>query len=488
MIEGSKKHWYEKLPHPYILLFMLVALMAILTYIIPPGVYDRVKDPLTGRVVVDPTSYHLVARTPVTIMQFLTAIPRGIVNAATIVTIVLLAGSMFAVLQRTGAIEDGVGYAVKKIGAKNYKKLIWIVMLIFGFLGAVVGFENNIALTPIAVVVALALGGDAMVGAGMAIAGIGIGFATSPINPYTVGTAHAIAQLPIYSGFAYRSLYCFLAIVLTGFHVTGYMDKILKDPSKSLVPNVDTTGLTLTKPIEEYELSSRDKAVLTVFVGGLAFTIFGVIHWGWYLTEMTGMFLLIGVLGAFAGGVGPNKMVDMMVEGASSVVGGALAVGIAYAIQVVMNDGNITDAVIHALVEPLRGFGVHASAVLMALTHCLINFLIPSGSGQALATMPIMIPLSDLVGMTRQVSVMAFQIGDGVTNLCYPTLGGMLAMLALTRVPFDRWFRFVFPLVIKVVILGCVMMVIASLFPELVGWGNPPDLAKQLADIAAAVQ
>ncbi len=488
MVESAKKHWYEKLPHPYILLFLIVVFVAILTYIIPAGVYDRVKDAASGRVVVDPASYHAVPATPVTLMQFLTSIPRGIVNAGIVVVITFISGAMFAVLQATGAIEQGVGFAVKKIGVSNYKKLIWVVMLIFGFLGATVGFENNIAVTPIAVFVALALGGDAMVGAGMAIAGIGIGFATSPINPYTVGTAHAIAQLPIYSGFAYRSLYCFLAIVLTGFHVTGYMDKILKDPSKSLVPDVDTTGLTLTKPIEEYELSGRDKAVLAVFILGLAFTIFGVLTWGWYLNEMAGLFLLIGVIGAAVGGIRPNKMVDIMIKGAQSVAGGALAIGVALAIQVVMKDGNITDAVIHGLVEPLKGFGVHASAVLMSLAHCVINFLIPSGSGQALATMPVMIPLSDLVGMTRQVSVMAFQIGDGVTNLCYPTLGGMLAMLALTRVPFDRWFRFVFPLVIKVVILGWIMMVIASMYPEAVGWGNPPELAKQLADLAAAVK
>ena len=131
-----------------------------------------------------------------------------------------------------------------------------------------------------------------------------------------------------------------------------------------------------------------------------------------------------------------------------------------------MKDGNITDAVIHGLVAPLQGLGVYASAVLMSVAHCLINFLIPSGSGQAMATMPVMIPLSDLVGMTRQVSVMAFQIGDGVTNLCYPTVGGMLAMLALTRVPFDRWFRFVFPLVVKVVLLGWVFMCVGIA----IGW------------------
>lgn len=477
-----KKRWYEKMPHPYILLFLLIVFAAILTYVISPGVYDRVV--VNGKTVVNPSTYHAVKSTPISLMHFLTAIPRGILNAGMVVIITLVSGAMFAVLQATGAVENGVGSLIKTVGSDNYKKLIWIVMLVFGFLGATVGFENNIALTPIAVVVALALGGDAMVGAGMAVAGIGVGFATSPVNPYTVGTAHAISELPIYSGLAYRSLYCLLAIVLTGFHVVHYMEKVRKDPANSLVPDVDTTGLTLTKPISEYKLGAKHKAIIAVFLIGLAILIFGVLKWGWYLTEMSGIFLAIGVIGAFVAGIGPSEMVRIMIKGAESVLGGALAIGVAYAIQIVLKDGNIVDAIIHALVTPLQGLGIYASAILMSVVHCIINFLIPSGSGQALATMPIMIPVSDMVGMTRQVSVMAFQIGDGITNLCYPTLGGLLAMLALTRVPFDRWFRFVFPLVIKILILGWIMMIIAQMAPEMVGWGNPPELAAHLAAMA----
>lgn len=479
----SKKHWYEKMPHPYILLFFLILFAAILTYVISPGVYDRVV--VNGKTIVNPSSYHAVESTPVTFIQFLTAIPRGVANAAVVVIIVLVSGAMFRVLQATGAVENGVGAMIKAVGSENYKKLIWIVMLVFGFLGATVGFETLIALTPIAVVVALALGGDTLVGAGIAIAGLGVGFATSPVNPYTVGTAHAIAELPIYSGLAYRSLYWFLSLVLAGFHVVHYMDKVLKDPANSLVPDVDTTGLAFTKPISEYKLRHKDKAIIAVFLVGLGVCIYGVTYWGWYLTEMSGIFLLIGAVGAFVAGIGPSEMVCIMIKGAESVLGGALAVGIAYGIQVVMKDGNIVDAIIHALVTPLHGLGIYASAILMSVVHCIINFLIPSGSGQALATMPIMIPVSDMVGMTRQVSVMAFQIGDGITNLCYPTLGGLLAMLALTRVPFDRWVRFIFPLVIKILILGWIMMVIAQISPESVGWGNPPEIAAHLAAIAA---
>lgn len=464
MATAPKKHWYEKLPHPYILLVLIILLVAAMTYIIPPGVYDMVK--VNGKSAVDPNSYHLVPRTPVTFMQLLTAIPRGIQNAGMIVIITFISGAMFNILQVSHALENGVGVAVKKVGKSNYKILLLVMMLIFGFLGAAVGFENNIAITPIAVVVALALGGDAMVGAGIAIAGIGIGFATSPINPYTVGTAHAIAELPIYSGIGLRSLYCLASVLLAYLHVLAYMNKVLKDPSKSLVPDADVTGLKLTKPLDEYTLSGRDAGILAVFVIGLAVVVFGVLKFGWYLTEMAGIFLFIGIVAGFVAGYGPSKIAVLMIEGASAVAGGALVIGVAFGISAVMADGNITHAIIHALVAPLKGFGLYASAILMSLAHCIINFFIPSGSGQAGATMPIMIPLSDLVGMTRQVSVMAFQIGDGVTNLAYPTLGGMLAMLALTRVPFDRWFRFVFPLVIKVVLLGWVFLCVGIA----IGW------------------
>ena len=480
----TKKHWYEKMPHPCILLLFIIVIVSILTYVIEPGVYDRVV--VNGKTVVDPASYHAVASSPVTFMKFLTAIPRGIVNASLVITIVLISGAMFGVMQTTGAIENGVGTMIKKIGTENYKKLIWIVMLVFGFLGASGGFENLIALTPIAVVVALAFGGDVMVGSGMSIIGLGVGFATSPINPFTVGTAHAIAQLPIYSGFGFRSVYFIGAVIMGVFHVIGYMEKIKKDPSKSLVPDVDTTGLSLTKPIEEYSLSKRDKSILSVYVIGVLICIFGALKLGWYLNEMSGVFLLIGVIAGFVAGFTPGKIVETLFAGAGSVLGGALAIGVAYAIQVVMKDGNITDAIIHALVSPLQGMGIYASSILMSIAHCIINFVIPSGSGQSLATMPIMIPVSDLVGMTRQISVMAFQIGDGITNLLYPTLGGLLAMLALTRVPFDRWFRFAFPLIIKVIIYGWILMIIATISPSAVGWDNPPELAAQIA--AAAVK
>ena len=465
MMSAPSKKWYEKMPHPFILLFLMIVLASIATYIVPAGEYTREG----RRVIAD--SYHLVAQTPVSFMDFLMAIPDGIIKAGYVVVITLVAGAMFSVLQSTGAIENGVGCAVKAIGLHRYKTLIWVVVGLFVFLGATVGFENNIAVTPIAVFVAIALGGDAMVGAGIAVAGIGMGFATSPINPYTVVIAHNIAGLPAYNGIAYRTLYCFLTFLVTGFHVIKYMDRIKKDPSASLVADVDMSDMSLSRPIEEYSLSTRNILVLATLVGGIGFVIASSLLWNWYLPQFCGIFMFVAIVGSLLGGISPNEMVNRMVKGASSVVGGALAIGIAVGIQVILTKGHLNDAIVHALVAPLKGFSVQVSSVLMSLAHCAINFLIPSGSGQAMATMPIMVPLSELVGMTKEAAVMAFQIGDGVTNLIYPTNGGMLAMLALTRVSFDRWFRFVFPLVAKVVLLGWVMMCVAIQFSSVIpGW------------------
>ena len=459
MVNAVKKRWYENLPHPFILLFMIILLAAVMTYVVPAGEYTRVV--VNGRKVVDPATFHAVAQSPVSFMDIFMSIPLGIIASASVVVITFMSGAMFNVLQSTGAIENGVGWAVKKIGVKNYKKLIWIVILILGLLGATVGFENNIGIVPIAVFVAIALGGDPMVGAGMAIAGIGIGFATSPINPYTVGTAHAVAELPIYSGIVLRSLFCLASIMIAAQHTCHYMDKILKDPSKSLVSDVDLTGLTLSKPLEDYNLSTTDKLILGTFIFGLGFTVFGVLKWGWYLNQMSAMFVIITIIAGIVARIRPNDLIQRMIKGAGDIAGGALVIGVARGIQVILDQGHICDSIIHALVAPLQGLGVTMSAILMSLVHCVINFFIPSGSGQAMATMPIMIPLSDLVGMTRQTAILAFQIGDGVTNLIYPTLGGMLAMLALTRVPFDRWFRFAFPLVVKVVLVSWVFLIIA---------------------------
>lgn len=459
------KRWYEKIPNPFVLLFLIIIAVGLLTYIIPAGEFDRVN--VGGRMGVVAGTYHPVEQSPVGFFDLFKALPIGMVKSASIIFITLISGALFGLLNSTGALENAVGLVVRKIGINKRNRLIWLITFIFGFMGATVGFENNIALVPIAVLVALALGGDLMVGAGMAVAGIGIGFATSPINPYTVGVGDVIANLPMFSGALLRTGFCIASLAIVAHHTCRYLARIDKDPSRSLVIGIGTEGLALRRPLEEYSLSGRDKVVLASFLIGMATILFGVFTWGWYITEISAVFIIMAVAAGILARMTSDEIVAKMVKGAGDIVGGALIIGIARGIQVILDDGRIGDTIVQALAAPLADLPVTLSAILMTVVHSVINFFIPSGSGQAMATLPIMIPLSDLIGMTRQTAVLAFQVGDGVMNLLVPTLGGLLAMIALARVPFDRWFRFAFPLAMKILVTSWFFLA----FAVFINWG-----------------
>ncbi len=459
------KRWYERIPNPFVLLFLIIIAVGLLTYIIPAGEFDRVD--VGGRMGVVAGTYHPVEQSPVGFFELFKALPVGMVKSASIIFITLISGALFGLLNSTGALENAVGVVVRKIGISKRNRLIWLITFIFGFMGATVGFENNIALVPIAVLVALALGGDLMVGAGMAVAGIGIGFATSPINPYTVGVGDVIANLPMFSGALLRTGFCIASLAIVAHHTCRYLARIDKDPSRSLVTGIGTEGLALRRPLEEYSLSGRDKVVLASFLIGMATILFGVFTWGWYITEISAVFIVMAVAAGILAGMTSDEIVAKMVKGASDIVGGALIIGVARGIQVILDDGRIGDTIVQALAAPLADLPVTLSAILMTVVHSVINFFIPSGSGQAMATLPIMIPLSDLIGMTRQTAVLAFQVGDGVMNLLVPTLGGLLAMIALARVPFDRWFRFAFPVAMKIIVTSWFFLA----FAVFINWG-----------------
>ncbi len=459
MTELGKKQWYECLPNSFVLLFMIIAFVTILTYVVPAGVFDRVEK--AGRMVVTAGTYHLVEQSPVSVWAMFKAIPQGMVAAAIYIANILMAGAMMRVLYVSGAIENVLGVSIYKLGVKNDRLVVGVMSVVFVLLGALVGFENSIALVPIAGMVSMAIGGDMMLGALIAVGGIGVGFAVHPFQPATVGTAHSIAELPMFSGAGLRFLYMAMAACIVVHHNLKYLKRIRKDPERSLSKGIDTEGFSLTKNLEDYKITNMHKVVFSIFIAGIIIFVYGAKASGWFMVEQVTMFIIIAILCGLVAGLSPNKIVDTMVEGATVVTGGAIIVGVARAIQVVLEQGKIADTIVYTLSLPLQDLPVIASGILMTVMHSIINFFIPSGSGQAMATMPIMIPLSDIIGMTRQTAVFAFQVGDGVMNLIVPTLGGLLAMLALLRMPFERWFRAAFTLAIKLVVASWIIIAIA---------------------------
>ena len=458
----SKKHQrslLNRIPHAITMLFFIIVLITILTYILPAGTYERVL--VDDKMVVVPDSYRIIDATPVGLLEMFKSIPMGFKSAAEVIFIVLAGAIMFGFMESSRAIENTVGVLVKNLGSKNKELVIIIMTLIYGFLGVAVGYENNIAMVPIAAVLSLALGGDLILAAGISVGAMTIGFGLSPINPYTVGTGHKLAELPIFSGAILRSVLCFSALSFMAYYNVRYFKKISLDPSKSLGKGLDMTNLSLSKPIREYQLNLQNWLVIVVFVLGLLSIIYGVFNFGWYLNELSAVFLMIALVCGMISKMNATHISETVLKSVSLAAPGAFMVGFATTIKVLMETGNIGDTISYQLSNLLQGLPLYASAICMSISQSVINFFIPSGSGQALATLPVMLPLGESLGLTRQITILAFQVGDGLSNLINPTLGGLIAMLSMCRVPINRWVRFIFPVFIGLLCLSFLTLVVA---------------------------
>ena len=313
----------------------------------------------------------------------------------------------------------------------------------------------------------LALGGDLILAAGISAGAITVGFGLSPINIYTVGTGHTIAEMPLFSGALYRSIICFCGVSLMAWFNVRYFKKIVRDKSNGLGQGLNTKGFELSKPLREYSMTGNNWLVLGIFVGGIVSMLIGIFTWGWKIDEISGLFLIMAVLAGIIAGMNGNTIGETVLKSVAVVAPGAFMVGYANSIKIVMEMGNIMDTIAFGLASTLSGLPGYLCALFMSMAQSLINLIIPSGSGQALATLPIMIPLGEILGLTRQTTILAFQIGDGVTNLFNPTLGGLIAMIGLCRVPFGRWLRFIAPLVGRLLILAWLFL----LFSVYIKWG-----------------
>ncbi|GMN06481.1 YfcC family protein [Croceitalea sp. MTPC5] len=448
-----------RVPHAISMLFGIIVLVTVLTYIIPAGTYERVS--VDGRNTVVPNSYRTIDSTPIGLLDMFKAIPLGFEAAIEIIFIVLAGGIMFGFLEKSKAVENGVGTLVKKLGLQNKQLIIVIMTFVYGILGVAVGYENNIAMVPIAAVLSLALGGDLILAAGISVGAMTIGFGLSPINAYTVGTGHKLAELQMFSGAILRSVLCFVALSVMAYYNVRYFKKISTDPTKGLGKGLNTDDLALSKPIEDYSLSKNNWMVIAIFIGGLLAILYGVFKLHWYINELSAVFLMIALLCGIISRMGANTMSETVLKSVALAAPGAFMVGFATSIKVLMELGNIGDTISYQLSTLLEGLPLYVSAICMTISQSVINFFIPSGSGQALATLPVMLPLGESLGLTRQITILAFQIGDGLSNLVNPTLGGLIAMLSMCRVPIDRWIRFIFPVLISVLCLAFLALIVA---------------------------
>lgn len=460
----TQSSWLEKLPHPFALIFAIIVIAAVLTHIIPAGQFDKTVL-ANGREGVVPGSFRYVEGNPAGLMDVFLAIPKGMVSAASIIFLTFISGATFQVLEASGTLENSVASAVRAVGQTRARLLIVCTTFVFGALGVAVGYESLIALVPIALVICLAIRGDLLLGASVSLGAIGVGFATSPINVFTVGTSQMIADLPLFSGAVFRSVFCVCCLIVLAWYNCRYYTRLTDGRVTSSVSGISTKGLEISEDLAGYSMRPADIATLAAFFGLLAVLLYGVFALGWSINHFSAIFVMIAIATAAIHRMPVNTTVEQMIAGAGAIAGGALVIGLARSIQVVLDDALVGETIVNALASPLSAFPPYASAVLMTLVNALINVFIPSGSGQAMVTMPIIVPLSDLIGVTRQTSIFAFQVGDGLTNLVVPTSGGTLAMLALARVPYDKWLRFIFPLIAMLFALSWVFLGIATALP-----------------------
>jgi len=450
-------------PHTFVILACIIALMTVCTYLIPAGSYERVYNETADRNVVDPNSFTYVDQTPVSLFGLLHAIPDGMLEVADIMVFIFVVGGAFNIITRTGAMENGIKKLAYKLQGRE-KLLIPLMMFAFSLGGATFGMsEETIIFIPIGIALARALGYDAIVGMAMVTFGAAIGFSSGFMNPFTVGVAQKIAELPTFSGMPLRIAVWVCMLVAVPTCILRYAGKVKRDPSVSYVYDLELSQKDQRVTIEDVTLRGRDILVLLVLAGGLGIIVYGVINFGWGVLDIAAVFLGMGLVGGIVGGTTPNGMARDFIAGAKDIAMGALIVGIARGILVVMTEGQILDTIVYALATVISGLPKAVAAEGMLLVQCVINFFIPSGSGQASTTMPIMTPLADIIGISRQTAVLAFQFGDGFTNAIIPAHGTLCASWGVAGIPFNRWCKFALPVVGVELAICAVFMLIATM-------------------------
>ena len=436
-----------KTPNTYVIIAVIIVLCAMMTWFLPGGQYIKADD---GTV-----AYEAVDSVPQT-WQVFSAIYHGFVKQAGIIIFILVVGGAFWLLNATGAVEAGIRRFIALIGEKDKVVLVALTVL-FSLGGAVFGMsEETIPFVGIVVPLAVSMGYDAFMGMLVVYVASNVGFSSAFLNPFTVGIAQGMADLPLFSGMSYRLLCWGLLTVLLSLFVVFYAKKTKKPLSKM-------------EAVDSEPLTRRQSWVLATLALTVAALIVGVTCFEWYLPEITGLFLAMGIVCGLIAGFPSGKVVNELMAGAKDILSAALVVGFASGIIVILQDGKIIDSILHSMQDGREGTGKAGSLSAMYGIQAVINFLIPSATAKAAITIPIMAPFSDMVGVSRQSMVLAFQFGDGFTNMITPTSGVLVAALAMARIPYSKWVKWIWKMVLVLLVLGLLLLLPTVFFP-LAGW------------------
>jgi uncharacterized ion transporter superfamily protein YfcC len=458
-----------RFPNTFVLLFALLALIALATWLVPGGRYDT--ELVNGKKVIVAGSYHLVEAKPQGLVALLTAPIKGFVEAGQIIGFVLIVGGAFSVLQRTEAIDSLIKSVAK---AHTHSALVRVAVIpvfvtMFSLGGATFGMaEEAIPFVLIFIPLALALRYDTLIGVSIPFVGSQVGFATAFLNPFNVGVAQGIAGVPLFSGLGYRAVCWAIATAITIGFLMWWAARIKARPELSPTFEMDQERRK-TLDLASFEnfagMTGRHQLVLWLFAGTLGAMIFGVVKFDWYINEIAALFLVMAIGVGLLGRLSADEWVAAFIQGAKDLVSTALVIALAKATVILMREGQIIDTLLNALVPLVESSSPIFAAQKMFVIQSVINFFIHSGTGQAALTMPIMAPLSDLVGVSRQTAILAFQFGE-LTTAIIPTSGITVGVLALAGVPYTRWVRWLLPLQAIYLVMALALLVP----PHLMGW------------------
>ncbi len=441
-----------RFPHPLALLTVAILAAAALSYVLPAGEYDRQEHPVTGQTVVVPGTYHEVEANRIGVFEAIVAIPRGMADRADVVFLIFLIGGAFAVFDATGALRRGIAWLVEALQGREILA-IPVVCLAFAAGGVTENMQEEIIpLVPALMLLTKRLGYSPMVGVAVSAGSAFVGSAFSPINPFQVVTAQRVADVPLGSGSGFRLVFLAIALGLWIWWTMRYAASTRVE--SEVAESTEASG-------SDAALTWRDGTIFAIVVSTFGILVWGLLFVGWDFDHMSALFFIMGIVVGIIGRLGVTGTAHAYAEGFRSMGYAALLIGFAHAIYVVMDDARIIDTIVRGLFIPLAELPLALSAVGMSAAQGVLHFAVPSVSGQAVLTLPVLVPLSDLLGLSRQITILAYQYGAGLCELITPTNGALMAILAASGVRYESWLRFVITRYLMLMALGAVALIIA---------------------------
>lgn len=452
-----------KMPHTLVIIFVIILAAVVLTWLIPSGEYVRVEDAATGKKLIDPSSFHLVESTPVTPWAIMDYVVTGFSKSIDLILVILFAGGAFHMVTESGALQASVAKVARRFSSRLYI-FIPILTLVFTAIGTSQGVNLFIPFVPITLMLSYALGLDSIVGVGIILLGGAIGFSTGTLQINTTLVAQEIAGLQPYSGIGYRFVCLVVFYIITNAYLIRYAMKIQKDPQLSPMYELDQQNeMKNNADLDSFgTMTWRRWAILAVVVGALGLIVYGGLNLDWEMANFAAMFLWLTVIVGLLDKKGPSAIAKGLVVGCKTMLGAALIIGLARAIAAVLSAGGIIDTIVYVMAGVLNVVPSFLQAPVMFLLNIVINCFITSGSGQAAVVMPLFLPVADLVGMTRQTAILAFNFGDGFCNYVLPTSTALMGLIGAANVPYDKWMKFMWKLFLIWCVTGCVLVSIAQ--------------------------